>query len=111
MKALNRAAVDLAQSFRHPLFLVKGGHLKTNDAIDALARPDGHVTEFASPRIPNVDPHGTGCTYSAAIAAGLARGLTPAEAVLLGKVFISRALKNRFEIGPYQLLNHLPPRW
>ena len=74
---------------------------------DVLASPDGRVQHFEAKRIPGIDPHGTGCTYSAAIAAGLARGLTLTEAVLLGKWFITRALSRRFEIGPYQLLNHL----
>jgi hydroxymethylpyrimidine/phosphomethylpyrimidine kinase len=109
--SLTRAAVELTENFPHTLFLVKGGHLKTDEAIDVLAYPDGRVTDFAAPRLPNVDPHGTGCTYSAAITAGLAKGLTPTESVLLGKIFIMRALKSRFEIGRYQLLNHLPPRW
>jgi hydroxymethylpyrimidine/phosphomethylpyrimidine kinase len=111
LKALNEAAVGLVKQFGHPHFLVKGGHLKTGQAVDVLAFPDGRVHDYSTPRIPNVDPHGTGCTYSAAIAAGLAKGLTMTEAVLLGKIFISRALHQRFEIGPYQLLNHLPPRW
>jgi hydroxymethylpyrimidine/phosphomethylpyrimidine kinase len=77
-------------------------------AVDILAYPDGRVYEFAVRRIPDVDPHGTGCTYSAAIAAGLAKGLTLTEAVTLGKAFITWALRHRFQIGPYQLLNHLP---
>ena len=111
LKALNQAAVGLAKSSRRAHFLVKGGHLKTDEAIDVLAYPDGRSREFAAARIPNVDPHGTGCTYSAAIVAGLARGLTVSEAILFGKIFVTRALQNRFEIGPYQLLNHLPPRW
>jgi hydroxymethylpyrimidine/phosphomethylpyrimidine kinase len=106
LETLTEAALGLAHDFRHPSFLVKGGHLKTGQAIDALAFPDGRVREFAAKRIPGVDPHGTGCTYSAAIAAGLARGLTVTEAVVLGKAFITRALRRRFEIGPYQLLNH-----
>lgn len=111
LKALDRAAAELAVGFGHPHFLVKGGHLKTDQAVDVLASSAGFIHEFTAPRIPNVDPHGTGCTYSAAITAGLARHLTIYEAVLLGKIFISRALHRRFEIGPYQLLNHLPPRW
>jgi len=105
---LNRAAVELTKGFGQPHFLVKGGHLKTDRAIDILAFPDGRVHEFGAKRIPNLDPHGTGCTYSAAITAGLAKGLTVKEAVILGKIFITRALYRRFEIGPYQLLNHLP---
>ena len=108
LKALEAAALGLAQGFRHPYFLVKGGHLKTGQAVDVLASPDGLAREFGAKRIPGVDPHGTGCTYSAAIAAGLAKGLTVTEAVVLGKSFITRALSRRFEIGPYQLLNHLP---
>jgi hydroxymethylpyrimidine/phosphomethylpyrimidine kinase len=111
LQALNEAALGLVQTFRRPHFLVKGGHLKSDEAIDVLAFPDGRTREFAVKRIPHVDPHGTGCTYSAAIVAGLAKGLTLTEAVVLGKLFITRALHNRFEIGPYQLLNHLPPRY
>jgi hydroxymethylpyrimidine/phosphomethylpyrimidine kinase len=105
---LRAAALELAESFGRPHVLAKGGHLKTDWAVDVLASPDGKTRRFAVERIPNVDPHGTGCTYSAAIAAGLARGLPMAEAVGLGKRFITRALKRRFEIGPYALLNHLP---
>jgi hydroxymethylpyrimidine/phosphomethylpyrimidine kinase len=108
LKALEAAALGLAKSFHHPHFLVKGGHLKNGHAVDVLAFADGRVREFGAKRIPGVDPHGTGCTYSAAIAAGLAKGLTLTEAVALGKWFITRALRRRFKIGPYQLLNHLP---
>jgi hydroxymethylpyrimidine/phosphomethylpyrimidine kinase len=108
LETLTQAALQLTRRFRHPHFLVKGGHLKTDEAVDVLAYPDGRIREFVAQRIPNVDPHGTGCTYSAAIAAGLAKGLTVTEAVVLGKLFITRALARRFEIGPYQLLNHLP---
>lgn len=105
---LDQVAVELARKFRHPHILAKGGHLKTNRAVDVLVAPNGMVRHFEAPRIPGVDPHGTGCTYSAAIAAGLAKGLTVREAVALGKWFINRALRRRFEIGSYQLLNHLP---
>jgi hydroxymethylpyrimidine/phosphomethylpyrimidine kinase len=108
LQALHQAAMELAREFRSPHFLVKGGHLKSNRAVDVLASPNGRVREFSVKRIRGVDPHGTGCTYSAAIAAGLAKGLTVTEAVALGKSFITRALRGRFEIGPYQLLNHLP---
>jgi len=108
LKTLEEAALGLAKGFRHPSILAKGGHLKTGQAVDVLATPDGQSREFSAKRIPGADAHGTGCTYSAAITAGLAKGLTLAEAVALGKCFITRALRRRFEIGPYQLLNHLP---
>ena len=108
LQTLSEAALGLAQQFRGPAILAKGGHLRNRMAVDVLAFPDGRVHEFAVPRIPGVDPHGTGCTYSAAITAGLAKGLTLTEAVTLGKAFITWALRRRFQIGPYQLLNHLP---
>ena len=107
LEKLREAAHELAGAFEGPAILAKGGHLKTGQAIDVLALPDGKLREFGVKRIPGVDPHGTGCTYSAAIAAGLGWGLTVQEAVPLGKRFITQALKRRFEIGPYQLLNHL----
>jgi len=108
LQTLSEAALGLAQQFRGPAILAKGGHLRDPMAVDVLAYPDGRVHEFAVRRIPGVDPHGTGCTYSAAITAGLAKGLTLTEAVTLGKAFITWALRRRFQIGPYQLLNHLP---
>ncbi len=104
---LDEAALALAESFGGPAILAKGGHLKTGMAVDVLAEPDGRLQTFQTRRIPGVDPHGTGCTYSAAITAGLARGLTLTEAVVLGKAFITRAIRRRFQVGPYQLLNHL----
>jgi hydroxymethylpyrimidine/phosphomethylpyrimidine kinase len=108
LAALEKAASALARKFGRPHFLVKGGHLKTDRAVDVLASPEGRLRRFEARRIPGVDPHGTGCTYSAAIAAGLALGLPLPRAVALGKRFITRALRRRFEMGGYQLLNHLP---
>jgi len=107
LKSLETAATELASQFGYPHFLVKGGHLKTDNAVDMLGFSDGRVQEFSSKRIPGVDPHGTGCTYSAAITAGLAKSLTVTEAILLGKNFITQAIRRRLEIGEYQLLNHL----
>jgi hydroxymethylpyrimidine/phosphomethylpyrimidine kinase len=106
LTAMRAAALALAKDFAGPHILVKGGHLRTGAAIDLLASSKGKITRFASPRIPSVDPHGTGCTYSAAIAAGLARGLALPRAVALAKKFITRTLKQRLKIGAYELLNH-----
>ena len=110
LAALETAARELARTLKGPHVLAKGGHLQTGQAVDLLVSPDGRVRRFSVKRIPGVDPHGTGCTYSAAIAAGLAKGLSLPQAVALGKRFITRALRRRFEIGPYQLLNHLPDK-
>src|SRR5690606_82924 len=51
--------------------LMKGGHGQGAECVDLLVEP-GRVTRFAAPRIATRNTHGTGCTLSAAIAAGLA---------------------------------------
>ena len=71
--------------------LIKGGHLES-DATDILF--DGSAwRDFPAPRIPTRHTHGTGCTYSAAITAGLASGLLLFEAVARAKRFIHEAIR------------------
>jgi hydroxymethylpyrimidine/phosphomethylpyrimidine kinase len=67
-----RAAKQLA-SLGAANVLVKGGHLR-GDALDILYTRDEGVREFCAPRIDTPHTHGSGCTYSAAITAGLALG-------------------------------------
>ena len=71
--------------------LMKGGHGSGPDAVDVLIAPD--VTQaISSPRLATRNTHGTGCTLSAAIAAGCARGLLLPEAVQQAKHYLSKAL-------------------
>jgi len=87
--------------------LIKGGHLdKSLDAIDILY--DGNdFYEFKSERIHTKNTHGTGCTYSAAICAGLAKGLPVLEAVKEAKDYVTYAIKNSFDLGKgHGPLNH-----
>ena len=87
--------------------LIKGGHLDPSfDAIDILY--DGNdFFEFKSERIDTKNTHGTGCTYSAAICAGLATGLPIMESVGEAKNYISYAIKNSFDLGKgHGPLNH-----
>jgi hydroxymethylpyrimidine/phosphomethylpyrimidine kinase len=77
--------------------VIKGGHLK-GPAIDLFY--DGRkFTELRAPRIRTKNTHGTGCTFSAAIAAYLARGETLDHALALAKKFITQALRSSFTIG------------
>ncbi|MBZ4654095.1 MAG: phosphomethylpyrimidine kinase [Peptococcaceae bacterium] len=77
--------------------LVKGGHLQGN-AVDVLY--DGEsFTYYDQERIATTNTHGTGCTYSSAIAAHLARGLSVKEAVQGAKEYITGAILNSFSIG------------
>lgn len=78
--------------------LVKGGHLAGRDALDILW--DGGVfTEFRMERVESRHTHGTGCVYSAATTAGLARGLPLAEAVGKAKQFVHAAILSAPGIG------------
>lgn len=78
--------------------VVKGGHLK-GDAIDVLCTHDGTVREFRSARVDSTNTHGTGCTFSSAIAAYLARGLSIEEAVREAKNFVLNAIIYGLKIG------------
>ncbi|HEX6476653.1 MAG TPA: PfkB family carbohydrate kinase, partial [Acidimicrobiales bacterium] len=72
--------------------VIKGGHLSGPAAVDVVW--DGTDTRILSaPRIDTANVHGTGCTLSAAVAANLALGATPADAIEGAKAFITRALR------------------
>ena len=78
--------------------LVKGGHLEGGEAIDVLADASG-VKHFSTPRIASRNTHGTGCTLSAAIAAGLARGLDLHQSVSAAKDFVWRAIASGADLA------------
>jgi hydroxymethylpyrimidine/phosphomethylpyrimidine kinase len=85
--------------------LVKGGHL-TGDALDLLLMPEG-VYEFTAPRVATPHTHGSGCTYSAAITALLAKGVALQEGVRIAKDFVTRAIRTNPGLGNGQgPLNH-----
>ena len=89
---MRHAGTELAA--RHgTAFLLKGGHLRGEVATDLLFA-DGEIVEFSAPFVPGVSTHGTGCTYSAAIAAGLGKGLPLCEAVAEAKQFVTTAVTN-----------------
>ncbi len=77
--------------------LVKGGHLK-GDAVDILFN-GREFTAFSAPRIDSANTHGTGCTFSAAIAAGLALGRPLPDAVRDAKAYVTRAIREGFAVG------------
>lgn len=77
--------------------LVKGGHL-SGQAVDLLWS-DGEVHRFSSDRIETRNTHGTGCVYSAAITARLAKGQNVVEAVRGAKGFITEAIRTNPGLG------------
>ena len=95
--SMRRAAEKLA-SLGAANVLVKGGHLR-GDALDILYMSDGTVREFCAPRIDTPHTHGSGCTYSAAITAGLALGAPLADAVARAKEFVTAAIRTNPGLG------------
>ncbi len=78
--------------------LIKGGHGGGPESVDLLVDADGS-TRFAAPRSETNNTHGTGCTLSSAIAAGLAKGQTLAEAVRDAKAYITAAIAAADRLG------------
>ena len=86
--------------------LVKGGHLEGAEIVDVFY--DGSaLREFRRPRIETTSLHGTGCTLSAAIAAGLARGRPLGDAVADALAYVHRAIATAPGLGAgHGPLNH-----
>lgn len=72
--------------------LVKGGHGEGAESVDILVDEAGTVSRFAAPRIATRNTHGTGCTLSSAIAAGLAKGEALESSVAAAKVYVAAAI-------------------
>ena len=98
-QALRRAALELASEFGCRV-LLKGGHAPAPLGTDLLV--DGTtVWELSSPPVAHpLSTHGTGCSLSAGIAAGLAAGDDLVTAVRRAKAYVYGALNNCVEVGP-----------
>jgi hydroxymethylpyrimidine/phosphomethylpyrimidine kinase len=96
LESIRRACVLLGQRSTSNV-LVKGGHL-LGDAVDVL-KSDGELHEFHGPRIATAHTHGTGCAYSAAITAELAKGTALVEAVERAKAWVTEAIRSNPGLG------------
>jgi hydroxymethylpyrimidine/phosphomethylpyrimidine kinase len=107
-KQMENAAKALAKKY-HASILLKGGHLRGDNAIDLLFH-QGELTKFSAPFVRGVETHGTGCTYSAAITAGLASGFSLEQAIKRAKKFVTESivLHLRWKRGSTEIdaLNH-----
>ncbi len=106
---LEEAACALAARYGCAV-LAKGGHMGGATCTDVLAPADGgELRRWSHPRTVGVSTHGTGCTLSSAIAAGLAKGLPLAGAVELGLDYTARAIAASHRFGAVDALNHHAP--
>jgi hydroxymethylpyrimidine/phosphomethylpyrimidine kinase len=77
-----------------PAVLIKGGHLLSAYSVDILFRQDKEPVSFSSPRVDTANLHGTGCTFSSAIAAYCALGQDLELAIKSAKTYISSAIQS-----------------
>ncbi|MDE3153598.1 MAG: bifunctional hydroxymethylpyrimidine kinase/phosphomethylpyrimidine kinase [Acidobacteriota bacterium] len=101
-----KEAAERIQRLGPRAVVIKGGHLAGSQAIDLLF--DGEqMIEFPAPRLPGPPAHGTGCAFSAALAAGLALGCSLPDATERAKRYVTGALRHRLTIGQgAPLLDH-----
>jgi hydroxymethylpyrimidine/phosphomethylpyrimidine kinase len=101
---LRRAAKQIHREFGCAA-LVKGGHLRgSKEAVDFFFDGKNELL-LSAPFVKGVHTHGTGCTYSAAITAFLARGYELPDAVTQAKEYISQAIAGSRAIGRHSVLN------
>lgn len=96
-QALQTAAYDLLNCGVNYV-VIKGGHLDGKLATDTVYWQHGQFS-IATPRIDTTHTHGTGCTFSAAITALLAKGYSVKDAIVEAKKFIHVAIANPLGIG------------
>jgi hydroxymethylpyrimidine/phosphomethylpyrimidine kinase len=103
-----REAARALRALGPRVVVVKGGHLE-GDAVDVVW--DGErLEEIGAARIRTPHTHGTGCTYSAAIAARLALGDPPVEAVRAAKAYLTEAIRGAYAVGRgHGPVDHLHP--
>ena len=100
-----RAAAQAIHAELGCAVLVKGGHLRgLREAVDIFFDGESELL-LSAPFVRGVSTHGTGCTYSAAIAGYLALGHDLPNSVQLAKDFITRAIAGSIRAGKHSVLN------
>ena len=95
-----RRAAEEIKSMGARAVLVKGGHRSIQkQAIDVLLDEDGRFVELREEYLDVGEIHGSGCTLSAAIAAGLGKGMTLEDAIRAAKNYVTEAIKSAPRIG------------
>ncbi|MNJ46348.1 Hydroxymethylpyrimidine/phosphomethylpyrimidine kinase [compost metagenome] len=94
-----REAAKRISAYGPATVVIKGGHDEGSERVIDLLYEGAVFTEFSGQRIDTPHTHGTGCTYSAALAAGLAKGLSVPEAVEAARAFIQAAIEDGLGLG------------
>ncbi|MGF1450022.1 MAG: bifunctional hydroxymethylpyrimidine kinase/phosphomethylpyrimidine kinase [Opitutales bacterium] len=104
-EAMLRCANDLASRFGTNV-LLKGGHLPGDFLLDVFLPLQGQPFVLETQRINEVDTHGSGCTFSAAIAARLSLGESLAASVRGGWDYLQTALRQPLHVGGRAFISH-----
>lgn len=96
-KGMKEAARELV-SMGAEAAVVTGGHATDDEVVDVLADEEG-TTEYTKPRVEGGATHGTGCAFSSAVAAGLAKGAALRDAVGRAEAFMYRAVRYGVDVG------------
>jgi len=79
--------------------IVKGGHFGSTHVTDLLLDRKGNIIKFINPRLEIKEVHGSGCNFSSAVTACLAKGMTPTEACKMANEYVHTAIRNALTIG------------
>jgi hydroxymethylpyrimidine kinase / phosphomethylpyrimidine kinase / thiamine-phosphate diphosphorylase len=79
--------------------IIKGGHFNNKFVTDFFLDSGGRLVKFTNPRLPIKETHGSGCNFSAAAAAFLARGFSVEDACSLANQYIHNAINNVLKLG------------
>lgn len=79
--------------------IIKGGHSAGDTVTDILVEKNGKVTKVSNPRIKIKETHGSGCNFSAAATAYLARGFSIADACIKANEYVHNAIKGAVRVG------------
>ncbi len=79
--------------------IIKGGHLESAHVTDLLLDSNGNIMKFTNPRLKIEEIHGSGCNFSSAITAYLAKGVALAEACRMANEYVHSAIRNAVTIG------------
>lgn len=100
-----KAAAQKLREMGARAVVITGGHLEK--AIDVFCDAT-ELEAFTGDRVKPDNTHGTGCTFSSAVAANLALGRQLRDAVVLAKAYVTEAIRKAYSVGPGRLpLNHL----
>jgi hydroxymethylpyrimidine/phosphomethylpyrimidine kinase len=104
---LKQAAVELRE-IGCDIVVAKGGHLEGSESAVDVVYDGENLTTLVEPFVATKNTHGTGCTFSSAIAAGLAKGAKPQDTIARAKDYITQALRDSRPLGQgHGPTNHL----